>query len=838
MPQVTYDSPLIISAATIAAQDATRKTYTASVDVPAGKVAVGIVTPLASEGQTATITLDGDDQTFDTINSNTGNLDKPNGDALTYHESGANFDVATAGTCTLEIDLTGGTATLYGVIVRAADPSSGIVEDQGTGEHCGPLAAKLSNGDRITVHASMYDGVIYAVRNLDGNPVEIFPARTGEGGYNEHYHRGAAVVELPSGSLLLAEVGHNLSDIKVRKASADLQTLGTIRTLAGSTLTYVQSRIAGSVAWLQSRGTAGANTRAALLYELSNPETIDASPASSTVDVVAINGDDWWYPQVLDVLDDGAGTEVLAAVWATRNNADAINWDDIRAAFFDPAASKWWALDGLAAAQNAALGTAGTPRFSDAQAAGLTKDGAGITLVGGASGTTRYGLPAAAWEVTQWPSAGSAIKGRVLAPFVDSPGGSIDYSYPGGYATFVSADSTGLVASNPSALNFEYDQPFSVSLWVNFASLAANAGLVAKRQTTDQRGWAVIALSSSSRFQIHLRSDNSPQAEATVASTATISTGTWYHVVAVNGGTGLAADLKLYVDGVEGQSTSFDNLAAGTIQNTGDLTLGCIVAPGTSGANASMRSVTYHDVALTAAEVLAIYNQGFPRKYEDLPASIRSSVVAAHDLDETSAGSAPVSRADATGGGMTLTDNGTTVGTTVAGATLRWLIQDESTRRVSPTDFTGPTVEVSNSYRFAAASSQIAANVWRFAFTERGRPPIAEDATGEGVGLYWDWGATTLRVVDVDLTDWSAPVFSDVATVEPDDTLPVTQINAIGGEAGAFVYPRAVNEFAQAHRQGLVTTYGAAASGGLRAKLKRWGMLKAVPPRWWMTRGR
>lgn len=361
---------LEVDEAAIQAQDADQESYNVALDLPAGLVSVGVVFNRLIASGTIGETLSVTHPTGGGSTALANGLDNLSGNII---EDGLVFE-STGGAGTLSISVTGG--EIKGIIVRAADDVSNTVEDQGTGTHCFPLAIRHSNKKLYRVHCQIYDADVY-LSNGEGQSVKVFDGIN----RNDHYHNGAACIELDNGSILVFAVGHNTGAIFARTVSADLQTLSGIKSWGGFGFTYlhaVKRKSDGSV-YLLTR-TQGSLPYGAGLLRIDDPENITTT--TSLLEKFA-ETNLRLYPRKL-VFYERDDVEYLVAVWSTRSGAE---WQGLAAVYFDLNAGQWKTPEGTSAPNATA------PYFRDASFTGSIED---------TKGTGRCVIKRNGGEVDQW----------------------------------------------------------------------------------------------------------------------------------------------------------------------------------------------------------------------------------------------------------------------------------------------------------------------------------------------------------------------------------------------------------------------------------------------------
>ena len=166
-------------------------------------------------------------------------------------------------------------------------------------------------------------------------------------------------------------------------------------------------------------------------------------------------------------------------------------------------------------------------------------------------------------------------------------------------------------ATGGDVLNFEYNDPFSISCW--YKGTVAGGYFVSKRtDTADQRGWGVATVAGG-QLGFYLVNTNGSLAIEQRSSSSTLHlNGLWHHLAFSYDGGGLAAGVTIYVDGsaVALAAPTFDSLGGNTIISTAPLNLASR-ADGIALMAGSLDEVAVYNKELTAAEVKWVYNAGW-----------------------------------------------------------------------------------------------------------------------------------------------------------------------------------------------------------------------------------
>lgn len=162
---------------------------------------------------------------------------------------------------------------------------------------------------------------------------------------------------------------------------------------------------------------------------------------------------------------------------------------------------------------------------------------------------------------------------------------------------------------NPSQLNFERTDPFSVTVW--FKRPATNSsGFFASKQTgaTTYRGWYVYMHSINYTLGFNLRSDNATGNALQVDSVPTYGSNlSPICFTATYDGSSSATGVLLYVNGLVVADTDTTNALTATTLNTANFNIGARnnVAPFTNGM--TVREEIVHKRRLSAGEVAYIH---------------------------------------------------------------------------------------------------------------------------------------------------------------------------------------------------------------------------------------
>jgi len=158
---------------------------------------------------------------------------------------------------------------------------------------------------------------------------------------------------------------------------------------------------------------------------------------------------------------------------------------------------------------------------------------------------------------------------------------------------FIYADQVIPLGAKTIAFWFDSTTSSTVSIFDNSASKTANHG-------------TSIYLTSAGLIKFLSTKGSAGDSRFVVTGTGDLSDGNWHHVVAAWDGTTDADMAKLYVDGAEDDSETADSTESSSA--TYDLFIGKFNTPYDNFYDGLLDDIRIYDRALTAAEVLAIYN--------------------------------------------------------------------------------------------------------------------------------------------------------------------------------------------------------------------------------------
>lgn len=153
---------------------------------------------------------------------------------------------------------------------------------------------------------------------------------------------------------------------------------------------------------------------------------------------------------------------------------------------------------------------------------------------------------------------------------------------------------------------FEWNQPFSVECWFNQAA-GFDVTIAGNYNSTDVKGWHLGIQEGYLRMSLVGGAENFIQ----TYSTSTVTPNTYQHLVVTYDGSGLAAGVKIYLDGILLENSVFmDSLAeTSIIPATNNFRVGAVLDVG-SGWVGQLDEFNLYTVVLSQANVDFRYNAG------------------------------------------------------------------------------------------------------------------------------------------------------------------------------------------------------------------------------------
>jgi hypothetical protein len=184
----------------------------------------------------------------------------------------------------------------------------------------------------------------------------------------------------------------------------------------------------------------------------------------------------------------------------------------------------------------------------------------------------------------------------------------------------------GKAAEIATAGDFEFDQPFSVGLWLRVPGIDSAYAVVARMDEPAQyRGWDVWV--QGRRVAMHL-SHAWPEDAFKVVAESQLPADVWTYVTLTYDGSGTAEGVQLYYDGTR-QPLKIENnrFQKHTIRTQAPFTLGSRT-PGSPAHGVGLTDLTIHGRAFSAAEVEGLAKAGALGRLAALPAEERLAAAA------------------------------------------------------------------------------------------------------------------------------------------------------------------------------------------------------------------
>jgi hypothetical protein len=270
----------------------------------------------------------------------------------------------------------------------------------------------------------------------------------------------------------------------------------------------------------------------------------------------------------------------------------------------------------LSASQISTLFNFGTPEtnisFSPVHYWKLNDINTGLNDIGSLASNNATRGAAAPGTVSPGPTTGSTSVATVPSWKIPSE---LPITTTPNYTTALDFDGSDYIdCGNNSSLQFQAADPFSVSAWVNINSVTGNADFIVSNglwNTSPYSGWGLnLQGANTLRFDL---TDNTPNQLSIDSSGLTLNTNTWYHVLFTYDGSNSATGMNFYLDGLLTSKTIVANNALGAITYTSSMKLN--IGARESGVrpfNGDISNVSIFDSALSASQVLTLYNNGTP----------------------------------------------------------------------------------------------------------------------------------------------------------------------------------------------------------------------------------
>lgn len=153
----------------------------------------------------------------------------------------------------------------------------------------------------------------------------------------------------------------------------------------------------------------------------------------------------------------------------------------------------------------------------------------------------------------------------------------------------------------PSVGNWDSDQPFSFSAWVNPETLTADGQLVGKYSFTTSTGY-LFKWGIDNKIRVQIGADSTYYLD--VKTTNAFSTNSWHLIEICYDGSTSGTGVAIFVDGAEQTTTIAHDTLSGSILNTADFEI-C-----NNHYKGKMDVCSLYDYVLTEQEILSIWNSG------------------------------------------------------------------------------------------------------------------------------------------------------------------------------------------------------------------------------------
>jgi len=188
---------------------------------------------------------------------------------------------------------------------------------------------------------------------------------------------------------------------------------------------------------------------------------------------------------------------------------------------------------------------------------------------------------------------------------------------PNGYSLNFDADGDYVTIAKNSKIDFDYNDPFSVSMWIKIPSTSAWKILIANDEgASDYKGFIIALYLTKVYFMIQNTWNDSGHQIGRTGDTA-VTNNAWRHVVCTYNGNAADSGLKIYVDGTE--TSTYGNYPPNrgglgthsTVPST-DTRIGQGFGTSYHFTGGKIDEVSIWDFALSDAQVTGLYNNGTP----------------------------------------------------------------------------------------------------------------------------------------------------------------------------------------------------------------------------------
>lgn len=168
----------------------------------------------------------------------------------------------------------------------------------------------------------------------------------------------------------------------------------------------------------------------------------------------------------------------------------------------------------------------------------------------------------------------------------------------------LSLDGVNDYADAGNVLNFDYNEPFSISIWVNTPDVSSYQHLIVKRDSPGNLPGYQFAIKQDAELAFQLSDGNG---RISVHSDGVLSVDTWYHLVVTYDGSADAGGVSMYINtAIQTNDVIVNNLTT-TTTNTNAFQIG-IRDSTDSPFQGRIDNVRIYNRELSADEVSLIYN--------------------------------------------------------------------------------------------------------------------------------------------------------------------------------------------------------------------------------------
>ena len=176
------------------------------------------------------------------------------------------------------------------------------------------------------------------------------------------------------------------------------------------------------------------------------------------------------------------------------------------------------------------------------------------------------------------------------------------------YYTQLNGTNEYINCGSDSSLNFDYNNAFSISSWVNFGNSGSIEPIFSKQ--TNGAGLTGYQLRKNSTDEVLFILVGDPIKQAQIRSTSILNVGQWYHICSTYNGNGLASGMNIYINGIlAGKTVTTDNLLSTSITNANNAYIG-FQQYTSRYADVNADEISVYNTEKNATDILGIFNAG------------------------------------------------------------------------------------------------------------------------------------------------------------------------------------------------------------------------------------